>query len=78
MKYEEATITELREALDSNTISAVELLKESKRVIRERDNEVKAFVEVFESAEEDAKRADTMIKRRESNIAYRYSHSSER
>ena len=70
MKYEEATITELREALDSNTISAVELLKESKRVIQERNSEVKAFVEVFESAEKDAKRADTMIKRREINIAY--------
>lgn len=62
MKYEEITVKEMYSALTNGSVSAAALLSEAKRVIREKDGAVKAFVEVFESAGEDAKRADTMIK----------------
>ena len=48
-----ATVTEMREALDQREVSAGGLLAQAKRVIAERDGAVKAFVEVFASAEED-------------------------
>ena len=62
MNYEEATVQEMRDALADGATSAVELLTEAKRVIQKKDAVVKAFVEVFASAQEDAKRADRMLK----------------
>lgn len=61
MKYETATVTELRNALDSGEVRAADLLAESRRVIAEKDGEIGAFLEVFDSATEDATRADAMI-----------------
>ena len=61
MNYETATVQELRDALSDGTATAMSLLEEARRVIKERDGEVRAFVEVFDSADEDAKRADAMI-----------------
>ena len=60
-EYATATVGDMREALDQKEVSAGGLLAEAKRVIAEKDGAVKAFVEVFASAEEDAKRADTML-----------------
>ena len=62
MKYEKATAKEMHNALIGGDVSAVELLTEAKRVIQEKDGAIKAFIEIFESAEKDAKQADTMIK----------------
>ena len=61
MRYEEATVTEMRAALEKKDASAADLLAEARRVIQEKDGSIRAFVEVFESADEDAARADTMI-----------------
>ena len=62
MQYEKATGKEMQEALKRGDTSATALLKEAKRVIQEKDSKVKAFIEVFDSAEEDAARADAMRK----------------
>ena len=62
MRYEEATVQDMRELLAKGDSSAAGLLAEAKRVIAERDGAVKAFVEVFDSADEDAKRADVMLR----------------
>ena len=61
MNYETATVNELHKALVSREITAVQLLNEAKRVIKEKNPTVQAFLEVFDSAKEDALRADTMI-----------------
>ena len=62
MQYEKATVQDMRNLLDTGAVSAVSLLAEAKRVIAEKDGAVKAFVEVFDFADEDAKRADAMLK----------------
>ena len=51
----------MRDALVNGDCTALSLLTGARRVIEERDGEVNAFVEVFGSADEDAKRADAMI-----------------
>ncbi len=61
MKYEEATAQDMRQALEDGSTTATDLLKEARRVIREKDDSIHAFVEVFDSADEDARLADTMI-----------------
>ena len=61
MNYETATVNELHKALVSREITAVQILNEAKRVIKEKNPTVQAFLEVFDSANEDALRADTMI-----------------
>ena len=63
MQYEKATVQDMRELLAKGDSSAVDLLAEVRRVIAEKDGKVKAFVEVFTSADEDARRADAMIKK---------------
>ena len=60
-EYETATVAEMRKALDQREVSAGGLLAKAKQVIAEKDSVVKAFVEVFASADEDAKRADIML-----------------
>lgn len=62
MQYEETTARDMRGLLDTGKVSAADLLREARRVIAEKDGAVKAFVEVFASADEDAMRADTMLK----------------
>ena len=62
MQYEEATVQVMRGLLDTGDVSAAHLLAEARRVVAEKDGAVKAFVEVFSSADEDAKRADAMLK----------------
>ena len=61
MRYEEATVTEMHDALRKGDVSAGDLLTEARRVIQDKDGAVKAFVEVFASADADAKRADAML-----------------
>ena len=61
MIYEEATARDMRQALAAGETSAAGLLKEARRVIREKDGDSNAFVEVFDSAESDAVTADAMI-----------------
>lgn len=61
MEYEKATVQDMRDLLDKREVSAVSLLAEARRVIAEKDGAVKAFVEVFDSADADAKRADAML-----------------
>ncbi len=62
MQYEGASVQDMRDLLAKGDVSADHLLAEAKRVIAEKDDAVKAFVEVFASADEDAKRADAMLK----------------
>lgn len=62
MQYEKATVQDMRDLLAQGDTSATHLLAEARRVIAEKDGAVKAFVEVFDSADEDAKRADAMLK----------------
>ena len=62
MQYEKATAQDMRNLLDKGEVSAASLLAEARRVIAEKDGAVRAFVEVFDSADEDAKRADAMLK----------------
>ena len=61
MDYEKSTVTGLHNALMNGEVSASSLLLEAKKVIKEKNDETNAFLEVFKSAEEDAKRADEMI-----------------
>ena len=62
MKYEEATVTDLQKSLRNGDATASDLLAEAKRVIREKDPSVRAFIEVYEDAEKDAEKADTMFR----------------
>lgn len=61
MDYKTATVTELHAALMSGEVNAISLLEEAKNVIAEKNDEVQAFLEIFDSAKEDAKQADEMI-----------------
>ena len=61
MQYEKATTKEMRDALAGGVVSATELLAEARKVIQEKDAVIKAFIEVFASADEDAKRAEKML-----------------
>jgi len=59
------SITEARKKLDSKEITAVELLDACLKHIEEADGEVHAFVELFDDAREEAKRADERIQKGE-------------
>ena len=62
MNYQTATVKELHNALISGDITAKSLLDSARKTIKEKDEDVQAFLEVFtDSADEDAKRADEMI-----------------
>ena len=61
-EYKTATVADMRDALIKGEVSAADLLAEAKQVIAEKDSGVKAFVEVFASADEDAKQADAMLR----------------
>ena len=61
MKYEESTVTALHDALIRGECTAVSLLAEARRVVQEKDDAVNAFVALFDSADDDAKRADALI-----------------
>ena len=62
MKYERATVREMHEELMNGTVTPAELLAEARRVIDERDGDIRAFVEVFDTADADAARASDMIR----------------
>ena len=61
MQYKSNSVKDLRKRLDSGEISSQDLVKNSIEVIDKEDQEIGAFLEVFDSAYEDAKRADEMI-----------------
>lgn len=60
------TIKSAREALDKKEFTSVELTQASLEMIKAKDGEIHAFIEVFDDALEQAKRADEMIARGES------------
>jgi len=67
MDLSKLTITEARKALDAKEYSSLELTNAYLENIAKRDGEIHAYLEVWtESAREEAKRADEMIARAES------------
>ncbi len=56
------TIASARKHLDAGDFSAVDLAQASLDVIKEKDGEIHAFLEVFDDVLEQAERADEMIK----------------
>lgn len=62
MNYKTATVSELHDALTSGKTTSKQLTQEALSIIKEKDGEINAFIEVFPSALEDAERADKMIK----------------
>lgn len=62
MDISNVTIAEARRALDAKEYSALDLTEAYLKAIREKNDELHAYLEVWEeSAREEAKRADTMI-----------------
>ena len=55
----------MRDALKEGSTTAAGLLAEARRVIKEKDGDINAFIEVFDSADADAERADAMIQKGE-------------
>src|SRR3989338_2256108 len=67
MNLSTITIVEARRALDAKEYSALELTDAYLKAIHERDGEIHAYLEVWEkTAREEAKQADDMIARGES------------
>ena len=62
MKGNDMTLIDQSNALVKGEITSLDLVRSSLEVISKRDNEVKAFVEVYGDVEEQAKEADKMIK----------------
>ena len=63
MDLENLTIGKAREALDEKEISSVELVEHYLGVIKEKDDEIHAFLDVFENeARDTARQADKRIK----------------
>ena len=62
MRYEGSTVRELHDALLSGATTPMDLLAEARRVIQEKDGDINAFVEVFDTADEDARLAHEMIR----------------
>ncbi len=61
MKYAEATVRDMQRTLKDGGTSAADLLAEARRIITEKNPSVNAFIETFDSADEDACIADAMI-----------------
>ncbi len=60
-----STIEELRKAMDEGVLSAVDVAKAYEENARNRNDEIHAYLEIFDDVEEQAQRADEMIKRGE-------------
>ena len=61
MNYETATAQEMHQALIDGATTPADLLAEARRVIREKDGTIRAFIETFDTADEDADRAAAML-----------------
>ncbi len=61
LNISQLSIAEARAKLDAKEITAVELLDACHATIKEKDNEIHAFLEVYDDAREMAQRADEMI-----------------
>ena len=62
MTYETATVREMHDALRRKETTAKDLLASARRVIKEKDTSVHACIGLFGTADEDAERADAMIR----------------
>ena len=61
IEYSAMTVKDMQSALRDGKVTAADLLKEAKKVIQEKNGDINAFIEVFASAEDDAKKADEML-----------------
>src|SRR3989338_7133633 len=66
MNLKELTIKEARRALDAKEFSAVQLAQAYLDEIKKKNKELNAYLEVFDDALDQAKKADEMIERGES------------
>ena len=61
MNYPQMTVSDLRASLDSKECSVKDLVDSAKQVIKEKDDKVHAFIEVFDDLGDDINRAQSMI-----------------
>src|SRR3989344_4170376 len=61
MKLNELTISETAQGLRGKKFSASELVSDCLKAIKERDRELHAYLEIFEDAAEQAKKADEAL-----------------